>query len=114
MYNRKLKQRFLKKTNLKEEDDPLVVENVMSDDEWIADPNEDNEDNEDDTRDVELGGGANGEEGGETTRAEGGEASGSGTSRKRKRVQINLIDEESEDDSANEDYELGDDANYVI
>ena len=50
-----------------------------------------------------------------------GEASGSGASRKRQRVDV-LIDEESEDDSLNEDYgadeneELEDDAtaNYVI
>ena len=98
MYNRKLKQKFLRKTNLKEDEDPLVAENVMSDDEWIADPNED----------VEGGGGASGE------------ASASGASRKRKSVEINLTDEESEDDLIIEDYradeneELEDDANYVI
>lgn len=39
MYNNKLKEKFLKKKALKEEDDPLVVENVCSDDEWIVDPN---------------------------------------------------------------------------
>ena len=106
MYNRKLKQKFLRKTNLKEDEDPLVAENVMSDDEWIADPNDDNED---DIRVVAGGGGAIGE------------ASGSGASTKRQCVDV-LIDEESEDDSLNEDYgadeneELEDDAtaNYVI
>ncbi|XP_071726331.1 uncharacterized protein [Rutidosis leptorrhynchoides] len=33
MYNRKLKQKFMKKKN--EEEDPLCIENVMSDDEWL-------------------------------------------------------------------------------
>ena len=105
MYNRKLKQKFVRKTNLKEDDDPLVVENVMSDDEWIDDPNDDNED---DIRVVAGGGGASGE------------ASASGASRKRKSVEINLTDEEFDDDLVIEDYradeneELEDDANYVI
>ncbi|PWA76070.1 zinc finger, BED-type, Ribonuclease H-like domain protein [Artemisia annua] len=69
----------------------------MLHDKWIADPNDDNK-----------GGGASGE------------ASASGASRKRRSVEINLTDEESEDDLVNEDYradeneELEDDANYVV
>ncbi|KAH6771558.1 hypothetical protein C2S52_016361 [Perilla frutescens var. hirtella] len=40
MYNKKLKRKFLKKRSQKEEDDPLIVEEVPSDDEWIANPND--------------------------------------------------------------------------
>ncbi|KAL4574600.1 hypothetical protein LXL04_021434, partial [Taraxacum kok-saghyz] len=36
MYNKKLKQKFNKKSNLKENEDPLDVEYVMSDDEWTV------------------------------------------------------------------------------
>lgn len=64
MYNEKLKQKFLKKNSLKEEDDPLVVENVSSDDEWIANPNDDE---------------------GESV-----------TSRKRKNVKVELVDEDDD------------------
>ncbi|KAK1427815.1 hypothetical protein QVD17_16510 [Tagetes erecta] len=109
MYNKKLKQKFLKKADLKEEDDPLLVENVMSDDEWIGDPNDTNENN--------IGGGRAGDErGGEVGDERGGRESeergarlcrgevGS-SSRKRKSVQMNLIDE---DDDV-EVLEVGDD-----
>ncbi|XP_021971526.1 uncharacterized protein LOC110866691 [Helianthus annuus] len=47
MYNRKLKQKFVKRSNLKEDEDPLHVEKVMSDDEWIADPRDDDDDDDD-------------------------------------------------------------------
>ena len=36
MYNKKLKQKFNKKSNLKENEDPLDVEYVMSNDEWTV------------------------------------------------------------------------------
>ncbi|KAI3764008.1 hypothetical protein L2E82_14008 [Cichorium intybus] len=64
MYNEKLKQKFLKKSSLKEEDDPLLVENVSSDDEWIANPYDDE---------------------GESV-----------TSRKRKNVKVELVDEDDD------------------
>ncbi|KAH6756958.1 hypothetical protein C2S53_009192 [Perilla frutescens var. hirtella] len=41
MYNKKLKLKFLKKQSRKVEEDPLIVEDVLSDDEWIANPNDD-------------------------------------------------------------------------
>ncbi|KAJ9555338.1 hypothetical protein OSB04_009952 [Centaurea solstitialis] len=44
-YNKKLRDRFLKKQSLKEEDDPLIVDEVPSDDEWIA--NRDDEEDSD-------------------------------------------------------------------
>lgn len=42
MYNKKLKDRHIKKKALTEEEDPLVVENVPSDNEWIAGGNDEN------------------------------------------------------------------------
>ncbi|KAK9070786.1 hypothetical protein SSX86_011188 [Deinandra increscens subsp. villosa] len=36
MYNKKLKHKFVKKGSLKEKEDPLLVEYLQSDDEWIA------------------------------------------------------------------------------
>ncbi|KAJ9558026.1 hypothetical protein OSB04_012640 [Centaurea solstitialis] len=41
MYNKKLKQRFQKKKTLKDEEDPLSVEDISCDDEWVANPNDD-------------------------------------------------------------------------
>ena len=47
MYNKKLRHKFVKFHSLREEDDPLIIENVPSDDEWIANPNlNDEEDND--------------------------------------------------------------------
>ncbi|KAI3675421.1 hypothetical protein L1987_85011 [Smallanthus sonchifolius] len=95
MYNKKLRQKFLK-GNLKEDDDPLVVDNVLSDDEWIADPSDDDDD--------DIGGG---------------EAIGEGSSRKRKAIHLNLIDEDdvvevNSDEDACEDGEDENDAFYVV
>ena len=46
MYNRKLKYNFMKKLSLKDEEDPLIVEDVPSDDEWMVNPdNEEGDDN---------------------------------------------------------------------
>ncbi|KAF4355330.1 hypothetical protein F8388_026600 [Cannabis sativa] len=53
MYNRKLKHNFLKKQSGSVEYDPLIVENVSSDDEWVANPN-DEEDG--DSRVIEIEG----------------------------------------------------------
>lgn len=41
MYNKKLRFGFLKKQSRKDEDDPLIVEDVPSDDEWVANPCDD-------------------------------------------------------------------------
>nr|KAJ0188575.1 hypothetical protein LSAT_V11C900478640 [Lactuca sativa] len=92
MYNKKLKNKFIKKKNLSDEVDPLHVEEVPSDDEWVADPNDNEADN--------GGENENGEEiGGEI--GDGGECS---TSRKRKGVEFHLIDEEDmEDDDDDQD-----------
>lgn len=43
MYNKKLKDKHLKKQSRKDDVDPLIVEDVPSDDEWIADPNDEDE-----------------------------------------------------------------------
>ncbi|PON47573.1 HAT, C-terminal dimerization domain containing protein [Parasponia andersonii] len=51
MYNKKLKHKFLKAQSRKEKDDPLIVENVSSDDEWVTNPND--EDDEE-TRMIDL------------------------------------------------------------
>ncbi|KVH90512.1 HAT dimerization [Cynara cardunculus var. scolymus] len=56
MYNKKLKHRFLKKQSLKEEDDPLIIDEVSSDDEWIANPN-DEEDVNSEVVSIEAGNG---------------------------------------------------------
>nr|KAJ0207101.1 hypothetical protein LSAT_V11C500294580 [Lactuca sativa] len=97
MYNKKLKQKFIKRTKLKE-NDPLVVEQVLSDDEWIAAPSDGEED--------DIGGGGElGEEdggaigrprgGGITERLKGGGTIGEGNgTRKQKNVKVNLIDED--------------------
>ncbi|KAM7507490.1 hypothetical protein LguiA_017943 [Lonicera macranthoides] len=37
MYKKKLKDRHLKRKALKEEQDPLVIDQIPSDDEWVAD-----------------------------------------------------------------------------
>ncbi|KAL6495069.1 hypothetical protein OROGR_030751 [Orobanche gracilis] len=39
MYNKRLKSRWLKKTSLKEDDDPLLLDEIPSDDEWMVDEN---------------------------------------------------------------------------
>lgn len=75
MYNKKLKHRFLKKKARKEEEDPLTVENLSSDEEWTANPTDETDDDEP-IRD---------------------EGEGS-NSRKRKSVQIDLEDHDEEDD----------------
>ncbi|PON94663.1 LOW QUALITY PROTEIN: HAT, C-terminal dimerization domain containing protein [Trema orientale] len=51
MYKKKLNYKFLKAQSCKEEDDSLIVENVSSDDEWVANPND--EDDEE-TRMIDL------------------------------------------------------------
>ncbi|KAI3740336.1 hypothetical protein L2E82_30764 [Cichorium intybus] len=120
--DRKLKQKFLKKTELKE------------DDEWIADPIDDEEDDiheidealggGDDTR--EEDGGATGSRGGRATGSRGGRAtgsrggrraigeeSGSVSSRKRKSVQVALIDED-DDFEVNSDREDDDEDDMLM
>ncbi|KAL4583395.1 hypothetical protein LXL04_007966 [Taraxacum kok-saghyz] len=87
MYNRKLKERFLKKSKQKEED-ALVIEHVMSDDEWIANGSDDDE--EYDTVEAE----AEVREVSEVVR----EVGASSSSRKRKGGQLNLIDEDTDDE----------------
>ncbi|KAL6542484.1 hypothetical protein OROMI_024086 [Orobanche minor] len=39
MYNKRLKSRWLKKTSLKEDEDPLALNEIPSDDEWMVDEN---------------------------------------------------------------------------
>lgn len=46
MYNKKLKDKHLKKQSRKDEDDPLIVEDIPSDDEWVASPNDEDEDDD--------------------------------------------------------------------
>ncbi|CAI9259862.1 unnamed protein product [Lactuca saligna] len=83
MYNKKLKQNFIKKTKLKEYDDPLVVDEVLSDNEWIANPSDEyDEACEEDEIDV-------------VCRAIG-ERGESSSSRKRKNVEVNLVDEDDD------------------
>ncbi|CAI9291352.1 unnamed protein product [Lactuca saligna] len=121
MYNKKLKQNFIKRTKLKE-DDPLVVDHVLSDDEWIAAPSDGEED------DIGGGGILGEEDGGVIGSARAGRAigrprgggtigEGSGT-RKRKNVQVNLIDEDNGDEVNLIDDDEGDrfenDADYFI
>jgi hypothetical protein len=112
MYNKKLKQKFIKKGTLKEEEDPLVLENVVSDDEWIAEPAD---------GEAAIEGGETGGERSDGVREpstrEGGESSSSVKrkaaqkkvqSRKKKAAQIHLIDEEDEfEDMENETDEEG-------
>ncbi|CAH1431047.1 unnamed protein product [Lactuca virosa] len=86
MYNKKLKNKFIKKKKLSDEVDPLLVEELPSDDEWVADPNDDEADNGGES---ENGGEIGGEIG------DGGECS---TSRMRKDVEFHLIDEEDVED----------------
>ncbi|KAJ9542821.1 hypothetical protein OSB04_029327 [Centaurea solstitialis] len=81
MYNNKLKQRFQKKKTLKDEEDPLSVEDISSDDEWVANPNDD-------------------ENGDEINRGEG----ESSRSRKRRSVLVDLDDEEDEEDDYRVNY----------
>ncbi|KAJ9543748.1 hypothetical protein OSB04_023455 [Centaurea solstitialis] len=81
MYNKKLKQRIQKKKTLKDEEDPLSVEDISSDDEWVANPNDD-------------------ENGDEINRGEG----ESSRSRKRRSVLVDLDDEEDEEDDCRVDY----------
>ena len=44
MYNKKLKHKHLMKQSSKEEDDPLIIETLPSNDEWVANPDDDEED----------------------------------------------------------------------
>ncbi|KAL4556083.1 hypothetical protein LXL04_038723 [Taraxacum kok-saghyz] len=86
MYNKKLKQKFIKKSQQKEED-VLLVEHVMSDDEWIANGNDDEKDNTEEAE-VEV------QEVREIVR----EIGASSSSWKRKGAQLNLIGEDTDDD----------------
>ena len=36
MYNKRLKDRHLKLKSLKEDEDPLIIDNLPSDDEWLV------------------------------------------------------------------------------
>ncbi|XP_062104413.1 uncharacterized protein LOC133815612 [Humulus lupulus] len=102
MYNKKLKHKFFKKQSRREEDDPLIVENVSSNDEWVANPN-DEEDG--DSREIEVGGEIEIEDEG-----------GSLAPRKRKRnqapIEVNL-DEEDEFEGGENDSEDGDDGRAI-
>lgn len=53
MYNRRLKQKYLKKQSQSEKEDPLIVENAPSDDEWIAEPS-DEADESNENVDIEI------------------------------------------------------------
>lgn len=44
MYNKKLMHRHLNKQKRKVDEDPLIVDDVPSDDEWIANPNDEEDD----------------------------------------------------------------------
>ena len=89
MYNKKLKRKFVSKKKLGEDDDPLIVEELPSDDEWLADPSiEDDENSE--------------EVGTDEVAAEVG-TSASSSSKRRKGVQLNLVDEDDELDGQTED-----------
>lgn len=89
MYNKKLKRKFVSKKKLGEDDDPLIVEELPSDDEWLADPSiEDDENSE--------------EVGTDEVAAEVG-TSASSSSKRRKGVQLNLVDEDDELDGQMED-----------
>ena len=91
MYNKKLKHNFFKKQSRKDEEDPLIVENLSSDDEWVANPNDEDDS---DTRTIEVGGQIEIEDEG-----------GSLAPRKRKRnqaIEVNLDEQdeiEGEDDT---------------
>lgn len=87
MYNRRLKYNFMKKLSLKDEDDPLIVEDVPSDDEWMVDP-ENEED--DDSLSVEAN---------DAIEDEGQNSA----SLKRKNIHVDL----EEDDESNDDYDGG-------
>ena len=96
MYNKKLKHKFFKKQSRKDEEDPLIVENLSFDDEWVANPNDEDDG---DTRAIEVGGQIEIEDEG-----------GSLAPRKRKRnqasIEVNLDEQdefEGEDDSEDED-----------
>ncbi|KAL4565567.1 hypothetical protein LXL04_029668 [Taraxacum kok-saghyz] len=94
MYNRKLKERFLKKSKQKEED-ALVVEHVMSDDEWVANPSDDDEEVNTVEVEAELEAEVEAElEVREVVR----EVGASSSSRKRKGGQLNLVDEDTDDE----------------
>ena len=94
MYNRKLKERFLKKSKQKEED-ALVVEHVMSDDEWVANPSDDDEEVNTVEVEAELEAELEAEvEVREVVR----EVGASSSSRKRKGGQLNLVDEDTDDE----------------
>ncbi|XP_071715220.1 uncharacterized protein [Rutidosis leptorrhynchoides] len=96
MYNRKLKQKFMKKKN--EEEDPLFIENVMSDDEWLIGESSETHAEEDEGEDNIVG--ADGSSGAIR------EEVGCSSSRKRKAVQLNLIDEDDEDDEDDDEVNL--------
>ncbi|KAI3715456.1 hypothetical protein L6452_22438 [Arctium lappa] len=70
---------FMKKQSRKEEDDPLIIEEMPSDDEWVANPNDDEDD---DGNDVPI---------------EVEDAGPSSSSRKRKSIQVDLDDEDDSD-----------------
>ncbi|XP_021974444.1 uncharacterized protein LOC110869504 [Helianthus annuus] len=93
MYNRRLKQKFINKTNLKDDEDPIVADEVLSDNEWIANPSGDEDE------DGMVGVGRSNEEEGESS-----------SRRKKKRV-INLVDEDDDADlnTPNEKFEEEDD-----
>ena len=50
MYNKKVKHKHLIKQSSKEVDDPLIIETLPSDDEWVANPPNDKDEDEDETR----------------------------------------------------------------
>ncbi|XP_057808409.1 uncharacterized protein LOC131022882 [Salvia miltiorrhiza] len=54
MYNKRLKHKHSKRQLRKEKDDPLVVEDVASDDEWIANPNDENDIDVDDANSDDI------------------------------------------------------------
>ena len=89
MYNKKLKRKFVSKKKLGQGDDPLIVDELPSDDEWLANPSiEDDENSE--------------EVGTDEVAAEVG-TSASSSSKRRKGVQLNLVDEDDELDGQTED-----------
>ena len=115
MYNRKLKERFLKKSKQKEED-ALVVEHVMSDDEWVANPSDDDEEVNTVEVEAELEAELEAEvevelEAEVEVREVVREVGASSSSRKRKGAQLNLVDDtddevefvEDDDDYGDED-----------
>ena len=89
MYNKKLKRKFVSKKKLGQGDDPLIVDELPSDDEWLANPSI-----EDDENSEEVGTDEVAKEVG---------TSASSSSKRRKGVQLNLVDEDDELDGQTED-----------